>query len=199
MLVSTTRFTLTMFWMILLCGCATRMSPASTEQLRAQPPAGWVKVYQYNHAGSRISEFIPANEERLKWTNKVTFESFAPAAYTDPIDLLLFEVDQYQKNCNFVQHFNLFAGLENNYPTSLRLVMCGKSEVLKTGSVTMLKAISGDRNFYIIRLTRKVPAFEPHQSDVSKNDIAQWSVYLSRISVCDESSAEHPCTGQDTE
>ncbi len=197
MRVSTTRSVLVMLWSILLCGCAVRVSPESTEQLRAKPPAGWVNVYQYNHAGSRISEFIPLDEEQQKWTNKVTFESFAPKVYTDPIDLLLFEVDQYQKKCNFVQHFNLFAGMENNYPTSLRLVMCGESKVLKTGEVTILKAISGDSNFYIIRITRKVPAFKPHQSEVSNEDIAQWSVYLSRISVCDENSPEHPCTEQD--
>jgi hypothetical protein len=77
--------------------------------------------------------------------------------------------------------------------------MCGESRVLKTGEVTMLKAISGAANFYIVRITRKVPAFEPHQSDVSREDIASWSVYLSRISVCDKNSPDHPCTAPEPE
>lgn len=176
-----------------LYGCAGNNPPESPEHLLAQPPSGWVNVYQLVSKGNRISEFIPADEDPLTWTNKVTFESFATIPATDPIDLLLFDVDQYKKRCTFVQHFNLFSGYENNYPTSLRLVMCGKSNTLETGEVSMLKAISGDSNFYIVRITRKVPAFEPQHSGFTQEEIAQWSVYLRRISVCDESSINHPC------
>lgn len=166
----------------------------STEKLLAQPPNGWVKVYQLNQDGNRITEFIPADEDKYKWAHKVTFESFPVTRSADPIDLLLYEVEQYKKRCNFVQHFNLFSGIEKGHATSLRLVMCGKSNVQETGEVTIFKAIQGRENFYIVRISRKVPAFEPHKSILENEEVKQWSLYLKRISLCSEDSPDYPCT-----
>jgi len=177
----------------LMAGCAGTDSPSTTELLIAQPPPGWVNVYQLNQKGNRISEFIAAGDDNLNWARKVTFESFPQTSTADPIDLLLYEVDQYKEKCNFVQHFNLFSGLENNYPTSLRLVMCGTSKALKKGEVSMIKAIQGDENFYMVKMTRRVAPFKPHQSDVNKEEIAQWSVYFKHVLVCNHKQDRHPC------
>jgi hypothetical protein len=183
--------------LLFLHGCTAIPNDSDlTEQLIAQTPPDWVRVYQLNHAENRISEFIPANEEANKWVNKISFESFMNMAQADPIELLLYEVEQYQERCDFVQHFNLFSGYENDYPTSLRLIMCGKSKQLETGEVSMFKAIQGEQRFYTIRLARKVPPFEPSKSEVTQEEIAQWSTFMKRIIVCDPESTQHPCPSQ---
>jgi hypothetical protein len=181
-------------WVLLILhGCSIPPGSDMTEQLIAQPPSDWVRIYQMNQDGNRISEFIPPDEEALNWKNKVSFESFDDQERADPIELLLYEVEQYQKRCSFVQHFNLFSGFENGYPTSLRLIMCGKSKQLETGEVSMFKAIKGERSFYMIRLARKVEPFEPHKSEVTPAEIAQWSTYMKRILVCVPDSTQHAC------
>jgi hypothetical protein len=176
-----------------MAGCASTDSASTAELLIAQPPPGWVNVYQLNQKGNRISEFIAGDDDNLDWTRKVTFESFPNISEADPIDLLLYEVEQYQEKCNFVQHFNLFTGMENNYPTSLRLVMCGTHKALEKGEVSMFKAIQGDENFYLVKMTRRVAPFKPHQSEVNNDEIAQWSVFFKRILVCNDEQDTHPC------
>ena len=185
---------------LLLHGCTT--SPAGsdlTEQLIAQPPSGWTRVYRLNEEGNRISEFIPADEEPNKWVNKIWFESFSDMEKADPIELLLYEAEQYKKRCSFVQHFNLFSGYENGYPVSLRLVMCGKSKQLETGEVSMFKAIQGEQSFYVIKLAHKVAPFEVNKSEVTQTEIAQWSTFMKRVLVCDSDNPQHPCPKMESE
>lgn len=182
-------------WILLLLpGCkADPFGSGLSEKLIAQPPPGWIQIYRLNQDGSRISEFIPADEEANTWVNKISFESFMDLQQADPIELLLYEVEQYQKRCKFVQHFNLFSGYENGYPTSFRLIMCGKSKQLETGEISMFKAIQGTQSFYVVKLARKVAPFEPHQSEVTSEEIAQWSIFMKRIILCDPEAPDHPC------
>jgi hypothetical protein len=182
-------------WILLfLAGCQINPTGSDlTERLIAQPPSGWTRVYQLNRDGNRISEFVPADEEPNRWVNKISFEAFLDIHHADPIELLLYEVEQYQKRCNFVQHFNLFSGYENGYPTSLRLIMCGKSKQLETGEVSMVKAILGEQSFYVIKLAHKVAPFEVNKAEVTQEEIAQWSTFMKRVVVCDPDTTEHPC------
>lgn len=162
------------------------------ERLIAQPPATWQSVFTLNSDRSRFAEFIPADEEKGDWTTKITFESFMRPDSSDPIEILLQEADRYREKCKFVQHFNLFSGLENGYPTSFRLIMCSASNFSGKGEVLMLKAIQGDVYFYILKLLKRVAAFEPQQPDISEGEIAQWATYFKLLIVCNDSE-DHPC------
>lgn len=162
------------------------------ERLIAQPPATWQPVFTLNTDRSRLAEFIPADEEKGDWTVKITFESFMQPDSSDPIEILLKEADRYREKCKFVQHFNLFSGLENGYPTSFRLIMCGASNFSGKGEVLMLKAIQGDVYFYMLKLLKRVAAFEPHQPDISEGEMAEWATYFQRLMVCNDSE-DHPC------
>ena len=111
----------------------------------------------------------------------------------DPIEILLSEAKKSEEKCTFVQHFNLFSGFENNYPTSLRLIMCGENENLNRGEVSMLKVIQGEDFLYIIRFLKRVDAFKINQPDVEKAEIATWSDYLRKIRLCNPTDDKHPC------
>ena len=78
----------------------------------------------------------------------------------------------------------LATGLENNYPTSVRLIFCGQNAHTQQGEVSLTKAIQGDEFFYIIRLEKKIAVFEPGEPDFDQQEMAQWSTYLKRISLC---------------
>jgi len=164
----------------------------SKEHLFAQPPSDWQTVFKLNTPGSRIAEFIPAGANKNDWTTKITFESFIQPISVDPIELLLQEAEHYQEKCTSLQDFNLFSGMENGYPTSFRLFMCGTSNFSGTGEVIMLKAIQGNDYFYVLKLLKRVPAFESQQPEMSKGEIAEWATYFKQLVVCNHSE-EHSC------
>jgi|TARA_Y100000310_G_scaffold344463_1_gene457363 hypothetical protein len=181
---------------LVLLGLLATSCPAdageSSERLIAQPPADWQLVFTLNTDQSRLAEFIPDGEDKDAWTIKITFESFTQAQASDPIDILLNEAERYREKCKFVQHFNLFSGIENGYPTSFRLIMCGASNFSGKGEVLMVKAIQGDEYFYILKLLKRVAAFEPNEADMSEGEIAEWATYFKLLVVCDDSE-HHGC------
>jgi hypothetical protein len=172
--------------------CLAAEAGSQVEQLIAQPPPAWHPVFAFSNQHHRIAEFIPEKEDDVGWTVKITFESFGQPALVDPIDILLKEVDRYREKCNVVQHFNLFSGLENGYPTSFRMIMCGASNFSGKGEVLMLKAIQGEQYFYVLSLIKRVPAFEPNQPELSEGEIAEWATYFKLLVVCN-SSEQHAC------
>ncbi len=188
---------LTIVTLATLAGCASQVqeeSLPSSEKLLAQPPPNWHRVYQINSDQTRLSDFVPQGETDLAWNTKLSFESFVTDEEDiDPIQLLLYEVEQDQQKCNFVQHFNLFSGLENNYETSVRLFMCGTNEYVEKGEIKLVKAIRGKHHFYTVRLIRRIPSFEVHEPEFETGEIAEWASYLKSIKLCDDNLEDHPC------
>lgn len=195
---------LTIVCAVLLAGCASssdipapaeapEAAQATSEKLLVRPPDDWQLAYQFNNDKVRLVEFVSPEETRLEWTTKVTFESHAHLAGADPIDIMMAEVVRLQEPCDFVQHFNVFSGFENNYPTSARLMMCGFHEHLEQGQIELIKVIQGSDYLYVVRITRKLPQFKVNEPDIDDREIASWSDYLKRISLCDPATEDHPC------
>jgi hypothetical protein len=171
----------------------TALAGETTEVLLAIPPSKWHQIYQLNEQVVRLADFVPANETTLNWQTKLSFESHSNLVDLDPIEILLSEAKKSEEKCTFIQHFNLFSGFENNYPTSLRLIMCGENENLKQGELNMLKVIQGDDFLYIIRFLKRIEPFKLDQPDVEKSEIATWSDYLRKIRLCNPANDKHPC------
>ncbi len=190
-----TRICLGLIFISSLAACVS--SPTadkhSSEKLLAEPPPGWNLIYRLNNITSRLSEFVPRSESSSDWSTKLSFESFLELASIDPIEVLLTEVEQDKKRCNSVQHFNLYSGLENSYPSSVRLFLCGEVQETQTGEVKMIKAIQGNDYLYIISIVKKIELFEPGQAQFTEKDIAAWSTYLRGISLCDNGDEAHSC------
>lgn len=165
------------------------------ERLLASPPPGWIRVFQMSKEKTRFSDFVPQGQDADNWSTRLSVESHATEDLSvDPITLLLSEVEQDESRCNFVQHFNIFSGLENNYETSVRLFLCGENAFTGKGEIKLVKAIRGEAYFYSVRITRRLPIFDVSQPDFANDEIATWSTFLKTISVCDGTS-EHPCPG----
>jgi hypothetical protein len=166
---------------------------ALAEQLLAKPPDGWVQAYQLSNDATRLVEYVPEGESDTRWTAKLSFESFAGMVDVDPIEILLTEVTEDRKTCSFVQHFNLFSGNENNYPTSVRLFMCGERTGRNQGEIKIIKAISGESFFYLVKIISRIAPFEVNDPEFDKTTIASWSTYLRDVSLCNADNPSHPC------
>ena len=108
--------------------------------------------------------------------------------------MLIHVISKDSQKCNFVQHSNLFSGLENNYPTSVRLYLCGESNITNKGDIKIVKAIQGKQYFYVIRIVSRIAPFEQNMSNFSKYVIATWSTYLKGITLCDDAQSLHACS-----
>jgi len=190
--------------LLLVTGCATKTvekqesgeyTPVveTGERLIASPPMNWQRVYQVNNQTLRLSDFIPPDEEPSSWTTKLSFEShLADQIEIDPLDLLKIDTDSAQKNCTATQQFNIYAGYENNYEAAVQLLLCTENINRGMGEIALIKAIRGNEHYYVIRLIRRIPPFQPGEHELEDEEIAAWSRYLSRIYVCDDSDT-HPC------
>ena len=108
--------------------------------------------------------------------------------------MLIDVISKDSQRCNFVQHANLFSGLENNYPTSVRLYLCDRSSITEKDEIKIVKATQGKHYFYVIRIVSRIAPFEEDMSNFSKDVIATWSTYLRGITLCDDAQSLHPCT-----
>lgn len=180
---------------------ATAEAPIADEQLLATAPKGWQVVEQLNTTTTRLVDYIPAQETQEDWQTRLSFESHAALTDLDPIDTLLREVAKTREKCGDLKDYNLFSGLENNYQTSTRLLLCGNNAFTSRGEISMLKVIQGNDYFYFIRLVKRLSAFKNDSPDIKgieDHEIAVWSKYLSNIRVCDPRLKAHPCNTPST-
>jgi len=187
---------------VLLSSCAshsdnTTETPATKnetgERLLATPPKDWVSVFQLNNDNTRLTDFIPPDQSKNNWSTKLSFEAHSTEALSlDPIELLFSEAETDQSRCNFVNHYNIYSGLENNYQTSVRLFLCGENTFTNRGEVKLIKVIRGNDYLYSVRMVKRTPPFDVNEEETTKEEVALWSTYLRKISVCDGSPG-HPC------
>lgn len=167
--------------------------PSTTEILRAKPPADWKLAYQVNNDETRFADFIPAEEDNDNWRTKLSIESHQNLDGVDPISAILGEVENTSEVCTNFNHFNLFSGVENGYPTSVRLIECGENAHNSKGEISIIKAIQGNDYFYFVRLSRRTEPFSDATQAMEKAEIAAWSAYLKDINACDTKNTYHPC------
>ena len=175
----------------------------STERLRAAIPRGWERTYQLNRDSTRISDFVPTGQSATDWQERLAFEAFRDTRDLDPIQMLLDEVERDRQRCDNIQHFNLFSGLENNYPTSVRLFQCSNNAFVGKGEIKIMKAIQGNDYFYLVRFEARTAPFDPGDAitgdpgtipdGFSRDTVARWSDYLRRVNACDPAVPAHPC------
>ena len=171
---------------------------ASSEHLLAQQPDGWLQTFHTEGPGIRMVEYVPPGDDPKDWVDKLSFESFSDPPLPDPIQMLKSIADDQRKTCQVFSDHDTFSGVENDYPTSVRLFVCFKNPLTGKGQLTMVKTIRGDAHFYVITRARRVPPIDPDAKDADiavKKAVAEWSAYLHAIGVCDPSNERHPCPG----
>ena len=188
-----------LFLTLVLTGCTSQAPDESKaavdtlEQLLIAIPQDWERIYSLNTAKTRLVDFVRAEESADAWTTKLSVESYLSDDISgDPISLLMSEAQSDMNKCNFVQHFNIHAGFENGYPSAVRLFMCGENAFSGMGEIKLVKVISGNDYLYSIRILRRIEPFEVSNPDFSDKDIANWSLFLSRVSLCNNPEP-HPC------
>jgi hypothetical protein len=183
----------------------TRPAPppdTSPEHLLAEPPPGWLHSFHTEGPGIRMVEYVPPKSNPDEWTEKVSFESFSDPPLPDPIMLLKSIAEDQRKTCEKFSDHETFSGVENDYPTSVRLYICSENPLTRKGQLTLVKTIRGDTHFYVITRARRVPPIDTDakipEPEVAKA-VAEWSLYLRAIKACNDTDERHPCPAAQVE
>lgn len=167
------------------------------EQLLARAPDGWQQGFATTTPVLRMVEFFPDDDSMKDWTEKVTFESLSGHPLPDPIEFVTGIGADQSASCERFEHLNIRSGLENNYPTSVRLLTCNHNKLTQRAQVTLIKAIQANDHFYVITRSKRVPPVSQGTQPISEAEIATWATYMRGITVCDSERNEHPCPARE--
>lgn len=185
-------------------GTAPGTASTDGETLIASPPAGWIETGALETPTLRMAEYGPPDEP-ADTLQRLTFEAQAGQPLPDPIEFVLAVSRDLQARCKGFQDINIASGLENGYPTSVRLMICPEFRDSPHGQVVMSKAIQGNELFYTVTRRIRTPAVPPaaEQADkepaerrqpLSAQAMAEWSTHMKSVRVCDSRVPQaHPC------
>lgn len=162
------------------------------EVLLADPPEGWVETGAMQTPALRMAEYGPA-EPAENTLERITFEAQPGKPLPDPIQFVLAVSRDLEARCSGFEDVNVSSGLENGYPTSVRLMICPAFKDSPHGQVVMAKAIQGTEEFYVITRRLQVPPMRDSGQPLTAQDMAEWTTHLRGVQVCDTRDPEHPC------
>ncbi len=163
------------------------------ETLLLQTPPAWLQVTAQQTDTFRLAEFIPAGQDEVQWFDKIFVESNNLEPLPDPIVFLEAMGKEQKTECEGTNDTNVYSGIENGYQTSVRLLVCNKNLVSARGEVTLIKAIRGNDNFYVISRARRSESLQTETSPLSDQEMGEWSLYMRSIKLCDPRNDAHPC------
>jgi hypothetical protein len=213
---------------VLLAGCGSDPDPGSTqaaprvpapqpqvvvaapeapgpagERIVARPPAEWALRVQSVNPSLRLVEFRPEHPV-ADADEHLVFEAFNAEPMPEPLEALADVAARARETCPDLQHFNTFAGEENNYATAVALMVCREDPSVQGARVSMVKTIRGNDYFYVVRRSRLVPTLaapmaedtEQMRQELSET-VGGLSLYLRSVTLCDDHRPEHPCSSGD--
>jgi len=175
---------------------STANSPAEkpvAETLLLEVPPAWLEVTSQGSDTFKLAEFVPAGQDKESWSDKLFVESNALQPLPDPIVFLEAMGSELKTECEGSSDANVHSGKENGYEISVRLLICNKNLNSARGEVSLIKAIRGNNNFYVISRWRRSEPLQTDSSPLSDKEMGEWSLYMRSIKLCDATSETHPC------
>lgn len=150
-----------------------------------------------------MAEYGPPDEP-ADTMERLTLEAQSSKPLPDPIEFVLGVSLDLKSRCQGYQDINVSSGLENGYPTSVRLMICPEFRDSPHGQVVLAKAIRGNEQFYSITRRIRTPAVPTAAEQAGKDPaerrqplsaqaMAEWSTHMKSVQVCDTRSGNHPC------
>jgi hypothetical protein len=172
-------------------------TPRTGELLLANPPAGWVETGAMRTDVLSMAEYGPATDVDGE-IERLTFEAQSGSPLPDPIRFVLGVNADLKRRCNGFQGVNVASGVENGYPTSVRLMICPRFKDSDHGQVVLAKAIQGEEKFYVITRRRLAAPFVDGAQPLDAQAMAEWTTLLKRIRLCDTRTEAHACPAEVT-
>ena len=187
------RFKLIWFGIFYLLANSASAAQKTTEQLTLEIPVGWVKAVDKHVGELTVNEYFP-EDTTADWQQKITIEALQTPELPDALHYAQAMVDQQEALCDEFSHNNIFSGFENQYPTVVKLIQCGRNRNTHRPLVTLSKVIQGNHKLYTITRIWRLAADQTPQELLNQPQFSAWANLLKDMQLCDPSLDAHPCT-----
>ncbi len=172
-----------------LTGCSStpKLPPAETEQLLYSIPENYVLGYQIKESNMLLMEFIPKGETSENWTEMITLQTFYGLDNMTPKEYAARVKKAGASVCPGIKSTLGKETLDNGYQAYSWKQVCDLNPNTKREEATLLKAIAGRRNLYVIQ---KAWGYYPDQKETQI-----WSEYIKNTILCNSEKPTGLCTG----
>jgi hypothetical protein len=167
------------------------------ELLLLSPPSGWQVVPQDREGNVVTLLYVPPGQNIESWRELVTIRSMPRREDADPETALGGIVKRAEETCQkLLEVRKIPFTQESAYPTLGLIQGCGRSRATSRGEFTIVRAIAGKENLFVIEKSWRLPAWKTSEmpEGIDDDEIMQWLDYLASARVCD--SREMRCRAQ---
>jgi len=189
-----TRMTLTMLAICLLpLTDLGAEEPFGSEQLLFVEPESWVQLYADREGNLSTTEYVPKGQTEDDWKEMLSVQIAVDTPDADPNEMLTRAALFLAKSCPDYRLQPIELGGVGDYPTLALMLMCGKNSESGRGEFTILRAIAGKQNFYLLqKIWRGTPYKASDDPPVSLDERKLWLGYLAFQTVCDQAAGTCP-------
>lgn len=173
--------------LVLACALLTvaTAAGAAEEELAFILPEGWHEVYAGREQNLSTSEYVPGSQTEHEWDEMLTVQILIGEREADPKEMIFRAAAQISGQCEAFDAQPIELKAADDYPTHAALTACGRERGEAHGEVSLLRAIAGDENFYLLRKAWRTAPFAA--GDDPPVDLEQrrfWLGFLSYLRVC---------------
>ena len=154
---------------------------------------GWKLNTTDNQNDVITSEFIPEGESTAAWAQLMSMQIFIGKRDLTPNAFAKRMIAAFGGRCDSYDGGRPLLSRANGYLSSQILLICGRNKTTGKGSLTVIRAIAGTDNFYVVQRAWHGDSFKGDRTPISKAQFKDWTSFMQAVSVCDTRKADHPC------
>ena len=164
------------------------------EQLLFILPEGWKEQYTDRTESLSTTEYVPEGQNETDWDEMLTVQILLNKPKADPIKMMSGVTKYLSKDCKIFDYKPIdIGGIDNNYPSLAVLALCGKKNDEEEGYVSLLRGISGAKNYFLLQKSWKTQKFDTQgRSPINLEQRKFWLGYLSYLRVCNQERGDCP-------
>lgn len=159
-------------------------------------PSGWQVKPQDGEALESYGEWIPVDQTPQGWRDLITVQLFPQLANFPPEKFLERVVSHYAKFCDDVFVTDIDAGKVNEYATAFRVFACTRDQRSDKGNVAMIRAVMGEKAFYVVQRVYRVPAFTKATFPIPGDKLVAGQKAIAFGLACNRKDGKHPCPAE---
>lgn len=164
------------------------------EQLLFILPEGWKEEYTDRTESLSTTEYVPEGQNETDWDEMLTIQILLNKPKADPVKMMSGVTKYLSKDCKVFDYKPIdIGGIDNNYPSLAVLALCGEKREGQEGYVSLLRGISGQKNYFLLQKSWKTQEFDTQgRSPINLEQRKFWLGYLSYLRICNKERGDCP-------
>jgi len=164
------------------------------EQLLFILPEGWKEEFTDRTESLSTTEYVPEGQSESDWDEMLTIQILLNKPSADPVKMMSGITKYLSQDCRAFDYRPInIGGIDNNYPSLAVLALCGQKKEGNSGYVSLLRGISGKKNYFLLQKTWKTKLFDTQKkSPINLEQRKFWLGYLSYLRICNREQGDCP-------